>query len=46
MKQKQVIQQLLDKAVVQIDGSQPGDILVHNDATLQSCPERGLAGTG
>ena len=31
MSHKQVIQQLLDKAQIRINGTKPGDILVHND---------------
>jgi cyclopropane-fatty-acyl-phospholipid synthase len=46
MKQKQVIQQLLDKAVVQIDGSQPGDILVHNDGLYNRVLSEGSLGLG
>ena len=46
MKQKQVIQQLLDKAVVQINGKQPGDILVHNDGLYDRVLSEGSLGLG
>ena len=46
MKQKQVIQQLLDKAVVRIDGGQPGDIQVHNDRLYNRVLTEGSLGLG
>ena len=45
MNHKQVIQQLLDKAQVQINGTQPGDILVHNDGLYNRVLAEGSLGT-
>ena len=45
MNHKQVIQQLLDKAQVQINGTKPGDILVHNDGFYNRVLAEGSLGT-
>ena len=46
MSHKQVIQQLLDKAQIQINGTQPGDIQVHNDGLYGRVLAEGSLGLG
>ncbi len=46
MSHKQVIQQLLDKAQIQINGAQPGDIQVHNDKLYGRVLAEGSLGLG
>ena len=46
MSHKQVIQQLLDKAKIQINGTKPGDILVHNEKLYGRVLAEGSLGLG
>lgn len=46
MSHRQVIQQLLDKAQIKINGTQPGDILVHNDGLYGRVLAEGSLGLG
>jgi cyclopropane-fatty-acyl-phospholipid synthase len=46
MSHKQVIQQLLDKAQIQINGTKPGDIQVHNDRLYGRVLAEGSLGLG
>jgi len=46
MSHKQVIQQLLDKAQIQINGTKPGDILVQNDRLYGRVLAEGSLGLG
>ena len=46
MNHKQVVQQLLDRAQVQINGNEPGDILVHNDGFYNRVLAQGSLGLG
>ena len=46
MSHKQSIQQLLDKAQVKIDGTQPGDIQVHNEKLYGRVLAEGSLGLG
>jgi cyclopropane-fatty-acyl-phospholipid synthase len=46
MKPKQLIQRLLEKAQVQINGTHPGDILVHNDGFYHRVLSEGSLGLG
>ena len=46
MSHKQSIQQLLDKAQIKIDGTQPGDIQVHNDKLYGRVLAEGSLGLG
>src|SRR3954454_23626348 len=46
MSHKQVIQQLLDKAQIHINGTKPGDILVHNDKLYGRVLAEGSLGLG
>ncbi len=46
MSHKQVIQQLLDKAQIQINGTKPGDIQVHNDKLYGRVLAEGSLGLG
>ena len=46
MSHKQVIQRLLDKAQIQINGTQPGDIQVHNDGLYGRVLAEGSLGLG
>ena len=46
MNHKQVVQQLLDKAQVHINGNKPGDIQVHNDGFYNRVLAQGSLGLG
>ncbi|MEO6308498.1 MAG: cyclopropane-fatty-acyl-phospholipid synthase, partial [Nitrospiraceae bacterium] len=46
MSHKQSIQQLLDKAQIKIDGTQPGDIQVHNEQLYSRVLAEGSLGLG
>ena len=46
MNHRQIVQQLLDRAEIHINGSQPGDIQVHNDGFYSRVLAEGSVGLG